>query len=105
MKTKNFVECKPPMRKNTEPSLIQPIEGLDLAVVQFVSNNRYRVGKLGDSVATIGKTVYVAGAPPSSQVIDERTLGVTEGKIIGRASEDRGRKGYTCIYDNTVRFV
>jgi len=86
------------------PDNIEPIGSLDLAVVKFVSNKRYQKGKLGDSKPiTIGKTVYVAGAPPSDlRIVDmERTIRVSEGKIIGRASQ--ASEGYTLIYDNTTR--
>jgi len=55
--------------------------------------------KLGNSSsATIGQTVYIAGAPPSSQAIPVRTrlrLRVSPGKIIGIASQ--ASEGYTLI--------
>ncbi|MGK7902763.1 MAG: serine protease, partial [Hormoscilla sp.] len=85
------------------PDNIEHIGSLDLAVVKFVSNKRYQVGTLGDSQSiTIGKTVYIAGAPPSNPILEmERTIRVSEGKIIGRASQ--ASEGYTLIYDNTTR--
>ena len=77
-------------------------QGLDLAVVQFESDNNYPVANLGKSdEVKIGKTVYVAAAPQPSETIPKRTIRVTEGKIISTPSE--GELGYTLVYDNSTK--
>ena len=81
---------------------IKPIEDVDLAVVQFNSENSYRVGKLGNSLsATRGKTVYVAGAPEPSETMPSCTVLVTSGEIAGRQKPNE--KGYALIYTNPTR--
>jgi len=80
----------------------QPIEGLDLAVIEFDSNNSYKVGQRGDSrLATIGTTVYIAGYARSEVTDNKRTWRVSDGKIIGRP--DEATKGYSLIYNSLTR--
>ena len=77
-------------------------EGLDLAMMQFESTNSYPVADLEKSKAvTIGKTVYVAGAPAPNETIPKRTLRVSDGKIISTPTE--GALGYTLVYNNTTK--
>ncbi len=77
-------------------------QGLDLAVIEFESDKSYPVGKLGKSEAvTIGKTIYVAGAPLPNETIPKRAIRVTEGKIISIPSA--GELGYTLVYDNSTK--
>jgi len=84
------------------PANIKRIKGVDLAVVEFVSENSYSVGKLGNSQsATISKRIYVAGAPEPSETMPSRTLLVTPGHIVGR--QDPNQKGYALIYTNPTR--
>ncbi|MGK7903671.1 MAG: GUN4 domain-containing protein [Hormoscilla sp.] len=80
----------------------KPIEGLDLAVIEFDSNNSYKVGQRGDSrLATIGTTVYIAGYARSEVTDNKRTWRVSDGKIIGRP--DEATKGYSLIYNSLTR--
>ncbi|MGK7904098.1 MAG: GUN4 domain-containing protein [Hormoscilla sp.] len=89
-------------RHRVYPANIKRIEGVDLAVVQFTSENSYSVGKLGNSEsATISKRVYVAGAPEPSEALPSRTVLVTPGDIVGRQKPNQ--KGYALIYTNPTR--
>ncbi len=75
-----------------------PIEGVDLAVVTFESNKIYKLAEWGDSEkATVGKVVYVAGAPAPTEAIP-RTVLRPKGEIIGRVPQPF--EGYNLIYDN-----
>lgn len=76
-----------------------PIEGVDLAVVTFESNKIYKLAEWGDSEkATVGKVVYVAGAPAPSEAIPTRTFLRLKGEIVGRVPQPF--EGYALIYDN-----
>jgi len=78
-----------------------PVAGVDLAVVQFTSNQNYQLAQFGDSNQTTpGKTVYVAGAPEPSEAIPQRTLLVVPGNIVGIQSP---QSGYSLIYTNPTR--
>ncbi|MCP2732074.1 S1 family peptidase [Limnofasciculus baicalensis] len=71
-------------------------QGLDLAVIEFESDKSYPVEKLGKSEAvTIGKNIYVAGAPLPNETLPKRAIQVRDGKIISTATE--GELGYTLV--------
>ncbi|MGK7900312.1 MAG: serine protease [Hormoscilla sp.] len=90
------------VRHSPNTANIKPIEGVDLAVMQFDSSNSYRVGKFGNSSQVdIGTTVYVAGVPASTDEVPIRTLRVSPGQIIGISPQ--APEGYTLIYNNTTR--
>ncbi|MFM5957899.1 MAG: trypsin-like peptidase domain-containing protein, partial [Dolichospermum sp.] len=55
-----FVITPDKVRQRINPNII-PVSGIDLAVVQFNSDENYKLAEFGNSVAlTPGKTVYVA---------------------------------------------
>ena len=88
------------IRNRINPSIIT-VSGIDLAVVQFTSNNTYKVAGLGNSAALApGKTVYIAGAPEPSVAIPQRTVLITPGNIVGI---QQPQNGYSLIYNNATR--
>lgn len=80
---------------------IVPVDGVDLAVLTFVSNKTYKLAKFGDSEkATGGTIVYVAGAPKVSEAMPTRTVITPDGKIIGLQGDSSKVEGYNLIYNN-----
>jgi WD40 repeat protein/S1-C subfamily serine protease len=79
---------------------VKKLPGVDLAVVQFTSDQNYRVAQLGDSEeVTEGAAVYIAGWPHPGRAIKQRIYQMTKGSISGRplqALED----GYALVYTN-----
>jgi len=83
-------------------SQIQQLPGVDLAMLQFTSNQNYRVVERGNSdLVRSGQLVYVAGWPNQSQAISERIFTPTQGRIVTRLS--RPKDGYALAYDNLAR--
>ncbi|NER36152.1 MAG: tetratricopeptide repeat protein [Oscillatoria sp. SIO1A7] len=82
-------------------NISQPVPGVDLAVIEFNSDETYSLAQFGDSrQVTGGETVYIAGAPEPSPGLQKRTILVTAGSIIGR--QEQG-DGYALIYDSLTR--
>ncbi|MBW4495262.1 MAG: serine protease [Oscillatoria princeps RMCB-10] len=82
-------------------STVNPMDGVDLAVLQFTSDKTYSVASLGNSAqATPGTKVYVAGFPEPGIEIKKRILDFKDG-IISRSSNTRD--GYDLIYSNPTR--
>lgn len=81
-------------------NLVKRLPGADLAVLQFTSNQRYKIATISNSdVATMeGATVYVSGAPQPVQGIENRTVLVPDGRIVG--TNTRPQDGYALIYNN-----
>ncbi|MCF4969991.1 S1 family peptidase [Nostoc sp. CMAA1605] len=80
-------------------NLITRLPGVDLAILQFTSRQKYPVVALGNSdSATEGTTVYVSGAPTPVQGIETRTVLVPDGRIVGTNSNPQ--EGYALIYNN-----
>jgi len=84
-------------------STVKKLPGIDLALVQFTSDQNYRVAELGDSdQITEGATVYTAGWPRPGRAINQAIYQMTKGRISGRplqALED----GYGLVYTNITR--
>ncbi|MBD2299437.1 trypsin-like peptidase domain-containing protein [Nostoc sp. FACHB-87] len=84
-----------------QPTSITRVPEADLAILQFNSDQAYNVAIFGNSDATReGTTVYVSGAPEPLHGIENRTVLVPVGQIIGTNSQDK--EGYTLIYSNTT---
>jgi serine protease Do len=80
---------------------IRQIQGLDLALCEFTSNQSYRVAELGNSDNVVeGTSIYITGAPANLNGIQSRTLLVVGGQIVGfdRPAEN----GYILIYNNNT---
>jgi serine protease Do len=80
---------------------IQPLSGLDLAVIEFNSNQQYKVASVGNSDnAKEGTTIYLSGAPEPLGGIEQRTVLVTDGRIVGK--KEQSNNGYALIYNNAT---
>jgi tetratricopeptide (TPR) repeat protein len=84
------------------PETIQPLPGVDLAVVKFTSNRRYSVPKLGDADTSIeGTTAYVSGFPSGTETINLSVFSFTDGKITANSNKPL-KDGYSIIYSNNT---
>ncbi len=78
-----------------------PDDFLDVAILQFTSNNKYPTAKLGDSnKIKVGDTIYIAGAPKTSPDFPIRSVLVKEGNIENTKVTDKNEEGYQWIYSN-----
>lgn len=84
-------------------STVKKLPRVDLAVVQFTSNQNYRVAELGNSDQVIeGATVYTVGWPHPGRAITQRIYQMTKGSISGRPLEAL-EDGYALVYTNITR--
>jgi tetratricopeptide (TPR) repeat protein len=80
---------------------VKKLPNVDLAVVQFTSNQSYSVARLGDSQQVKqGANVYVSGWPIPEQAITKSTNLITEGKVAGLQVGDAD--GYELMYGNST---
>jgi tetratricopeptide (TPR) repeat protein len=83
---------------------IQPLPGVDLALVQFKSAGSYGVAKIGDSAQSpSGSASFVSGFPASNvnAVISEPEYYFTSGEIVANASRPN-KDGYALAYSNAT---
>jgi tetratricopeptide (TPR) repeat protein len=86
------------------PGSIQPLPGVDLALVQFKSSGSYGVAKIGDSAQSpSGSASFVSGFPASNvnAVISEPEYYFTSGEIVANASRPN-KEGYALAYSNAT---
>jgi Trypsin-like peptidase domain/TPR repeat len=89
-------------RYTASDEVIFPLPGVDLAVLKFQSNKNYKLAEWADSdLVSIGTSVYVAGAPALSEVIQERDVEVQGGKII-RSQLSKSIEGYALVYNSST---
>jgi serine protease Do len=82
---------------------VRKLPGVDLAVLQFTSDQNYRVAQLGNSdQSTIGSIVHTAGFPAPGRAIQDRLFQFTSGEISGRPAKAQA-DGYAMIYTNVTR--
>ncbi|TAG94140.1 MAG: tetratricopeptide repeat protein [Oscillatoriales cyanobacterium] len=90
-------------RYTASDEVIFPLPGVDLAVLKFQSNKNYKLAEWADSdIVSIGTSVYVAGAPALSEVIQERDVEVQGGKII-RTQLSKSVEGYALVYNSSTQ--
>ncbi|MGI2905731.1 tetratricopeptide repeat protein [Tolypothrix sp. VBCCA 56010] len=78
------------------------LPGVDLAVVQFSSNQNYTMAKMGNSdVSTEGTTAYVTGFPAPTFAINQSIYTFSDGRITANASKAL-RDGYALVYSNNT---
>jgi tetratricopeptide (TPR) repeat protein len=82
-------------------SKVKKLPAIDLAVVQFTSNQSYPVARLGNSEQVQqGANVYASGWPIPEGAIKQATNLITEGRIAGF---QRGEaEGYELLYGNAT---
>jgi len=86
-------------RHQVNYSSVRKLPGVDLAVLQFTSNEEYTVAEYGDSdAATVGTTTYVAGFPQVGANL-ERDFRFTPGQVSSRPSQPY-EGGYAVEYTN-----
>jgi tetratricopeptide (TPR) repeat protein len=79
---------------------IQPLPGVDLALVQFKSAGSYGVAKMGDSAQSpSGSASFVAGFPGTTEVRSEPEYYFTSGEIAANGSRPN-KDGYALAYSN-----
>ncbi len=75
---------------------------VDLGLLKFQSINRYELVGIGSSNSlSIGSSVYVAGYPGESSVIESGKFNCTKGEVITKT--DGNSKGYSLVYSNITR--
>jgi tetratricopeptide (TPR) repeat protein len=80
---------------------VKKLKNLDLAVVQFTSNETYPIAQLGSSEElSQGDIIFVSGWPAVAQAITKATLQVTDGRISGFQKGDAD--GYEMLYTNAT---
>lgn len=80
--------------------LIQPLPGVDLALVQFKSAGSYGVAKMGDSAQSpSGSASFVAGFPGTTEVRTQPEYYFTSGEIAANGSRPN-KDGYALAYSN-----
>ncbi|AFY81123.1 trypsin-like peptidase domain-containing protein [Oscillatoria acuminata] len=82
---------------------VRRLPNLDLALLQFTSNQSYEIAQMGDAdIAQPGTSVYIAGWPHPGIAITERIFQMTPGQISGR-SQSGTESGYELVYTNITR--
>lgn len=80
-------------------SKVKRIPGVDLAILQFTSNQNYSVAKFASEQITEGTPVYIAGFPDPGTDIKERIYKFTSGEISALYPKPLPG-GYTLVYTN-----
>jgi|GEM_PF-3573773 len=84
-----------------DPNKIKRLSKLDLAIVEFTSNQNYSVARVGNSdQIKQGANIYVSGWPLPDQAISKPTQIVTEGRVVGLQTDDKD--GYGLLYGNNT---
>jgi tetratricopeptide (TPR) repeat protein len=82
----------------------QRFPGMDLAIVQFDSNNAYEVARLGNSDGVEQtNTVYVAGYPKPGRNITVPLFTITDGRVASIIPTNESSDGYGLAYSNPTR--
>ena len=81
-----------------DPDSIRRLPGLDLAVVEFTSQQNYQIAELGDSSnLTEGQNVYFAGYPGELRQEDNRYYRFFTANLVGILPKST-ENGYSLIY-------
>ncbi|MUG92530.1 tetratricopeptide repeat protein [Scytonema sp. UIC 10036] len=93
---------------SVDTTTVKTWEGTDLALVQFISNNTYQVGVLGDyELGNEDRLVFVSGTPVSTQPVEQPkrqfNVGLLYGGGIDRVKDSRSFAfGYDLVYTNST---
>lgn len=89
-------------RYDLDYSRIRQLPDVDLAILEFTSDQCYRTAQLSSSSQlTEGLTLYAAGWPNPGNSIQQRIYQFTRGQLAG--IQNNGREGYDLVYDTTTR--
>jgi tetratricopeptide (TPR) repeat protein len=89
-------------RFSVNVNTIKRFAGVDLAVLQFSSSQKYAVAEMGDSAKVIeGSPCYVAGFPLKTKAITESIYSFTTGKVSANAKKPLA-DGYALVYSNST---
>lgn len=89
-------------RHRIDTNNIQIIPGVDLAVIEFLSNRNYPTAQLGVGEGLIeGMTVYVAGFPLPTTAINRSLYTFIPGRVTATSFQVL-RDGYGLVYDNNT---
>lgn len=81
-------------------SKVKKLRGVDLAILEFNSDQNYQIADLGDSdQVRAGSSIYVSGWPAPGTAITKSTHLVTEGKLSGFQEDS---DGYELLYSNST---
>ncbi|MBW4480435.1 MAG: tetratricopeptide repeat protein [Tolypothrix brevis GSE-NOS-MK-07-07A] len=87
-----------PDKQSHQIKNIKPLGNLDLAVVEFNTNQKYTTAKIGDSdKITKSALIYVAGFPAKTAAAPNVDFRLKEGKVDAKGSQ---RDGYDLSYDS-----
>lgn len=79
---------------------IRKIEGVDMAIIDFKSNQNYQVVKIGNvSLSSPGDEVFVAGFPLPTSAVPRSIFRLLKGNIVANTSELQP-DGYQLMYSN-----
>ena len=80
------------------PAEIQQLPGLDLAIVNFTTNQNYQVAEIGNSAqATEGQSIYFAGYPGELRQEDSRYYRFFSASLVGILPQST-QNGYALVY-------
>lgn len=86
---------------DVDTNKMKRLSNLDLAVIEFTSNQNYPVARVGNSdQVKQGANIYVSGWPLPDQAISKPTQIVTEGRVVGLQADDKD--GYGFLYGNNT---
>lgn len=100
----NTYDLKTPDQQThkVSPSSIKKLPDVDLAIVQFTSDQTYDVATMGNAnQAPEGTPIYVAGFPAQTLALTESIYSFTEGKVTANATRPLA-DGYALVYSNNT---
>ena len=94
-----FVQTIDGRKHPVDPASIKQLPGLDLAVLQFTSNQNYQLAELGNSAnLNEGQNVYFAGYPGELRKEDNRYYRFFPANLVGILPKST-ENGYSLIYN------
>jgi V8-like Glu-specific endopeptidase len=87
-----------PDKQSYQIKNVRQLKGQDLAVVEFSSNQKYTIAKIGNSDKVEKQSiVYVAGFPAKTAAAPNVDFRIKDGKVDAKGTQ---RDGYDISYDN-----
>ncbi len=80
------------------PAEIQQLPGLDLAIINFTTNQNYQVAEIGNSAQAVeGQNIYFAGYPGELRQEDSRYYRFFSASLVGILPQST-QNGYSLVY-------